>query len=194
MTVIVPTNQLLVVFACWYYFIWPTSLLSYTLLWEGVKHAYVPALVILGYPLLPKIGRSAESFCSPMWQHQKTSYSSTEVEGNISSRTTTITTISQWHQNHHVHKVFVHCEAGINRSGTIVVAAMIFFAKISMMDPIYQLKRQRGIIMTNTMFQEQLVEFAQHQQQHDCVLGQTDDFLAAFMGVVRGWPNVKMEQ
>jgi protein-tyrosine phosphatase len=58
-------------------------------------------------------------------------------------------------------KVFVHCEAGINRSGTIVAAAMMYFAGMNLLDAAQQLKRQRGIIMTNATFQEQLVEFAE---------------------------------
>ena len=58
-------------------------------------------------------------------------------------------------------KVFVHCEAGINRSGTIVAAAMMEFAGIPLFEAARQLKRQRGIIMTNATFQEQLVEFSE---------------------------------
>ena len=57
-------------------------------------------------------------------------------------------------------KVLVHCAAGMNRSGLIVAATMIYFEQMDLLDVITQLKRQRGYILSNESFQKELLEFA----------------------------------
>jgi protein-tyrosine phosphatase len=61
------------------------------------------------------------------------------------------------------HKVVVHCNAGMNRSGTIVAAAMMYFAKMDLLPVVCQLKAQRGQVLSNESFVKQLVEFAAQQ-------------------------------
>jgi len=60
-------------------------------------------------------------------------------------------------------KVLVHCDAGINRSGTVAAAAMMYFGEMDLLDVMRQLKAQRGHIMSNASFQKQLVQFASRQ-------------------------------
>jgi hypothetical protein len=120
----------------------------YTLWSHGIDHAYVQALDILTYPLLPKHWEECRAFLQPIHDAY------CEHVENVESDDNGVSTKS-------FPKVFVHCEAGINRSGTIVAAAMMYFAGMNLLDAAQQLKRQRGIIMTNATFQEQLVEFAE---------------------------------
>jgi protein-tyrosine phosphatase len=64
---------------------------------------------------------------------------------------------------HNNHKVVVHCNAGMNRSGTIVAAAMMYFAKLDLLPVVRQLKAQRGQVLSNESFVKQLVQFAAQQ-------------------------------
>jgi Dual specificity phosphatase, catalytic domain len=139
---------------------------SYTLLSKGIEHAYVPTLDILGYPLLPKHWEECGAFLQTVYDDYKCFE---DGQREVESKTTETSLSVGYNQQQNsvaraaggTHsKVFVHCEAGINRSGTIVAAAMMYFAKVPMLQAIRQLKRQRGTIMTNATFQEQLVDFA----------------------------------
>ena len=58
-------------------------------------------------------------------------------------------------------KLLVHCAAGMNRSGLIVAAIMMYFENMDLLDVITQLKRQRGYVLSNESFQKELVLFAQ---------------------------------
>lgn len=60
----------------------------------------------------------------------------------------------------HNKKVFVHCLAGMNRSGTLVAAAMMKYGGLDLIPTMRKLKQLRGRVMTNVAFQEQLVQFA----------------------------------
>jgi hypothetical protein len=156
---------------------------SYTLLSKGIEHGYIPALDIMGYPLLPKHWEECRQFLQSVYDDYNNAWHGNDnTNNNNSNNDSNITTTFSMGENeehwtnitppenmkenagqgrirHHT-KVLVHCEAGINRSGTIVAAAMMYFAKIPLLDAIRQLKDQRGMIMTNATFQEQLVEFA----------------------------------
>lgn len=57
-------------------------------------------------------------------------------------------------------KALVHCAAGMNRSGTIVAAAMLHFDKMNLLDVARQLKAKRGYVLSNESFLKQLVQFA----------------------------------
>jgi hypothetical protein len=116
----------------------------YQLLGQGVEdHCYIPAYDIVGYDLLPR-----------HWEECKTFL---ECAAHSSSSSASSSSSSCCHSPK---RVFLHCEQGINRSGTIAAAAMMYFAHMDLLDAIRQLKRQRGIITTNPSFQEQLVVFA----------------------------------
>ena len=64
------------------------------------------------------------------------------------------------HEQQPQKKVVVHCVAGINRSGLIVAAAMIYFEKMLLLDVVRRLKTLRGHILSNISFQKQLILFA----------------------------------
>ena len=69
-------------------------------------------------------------------------------------------------------KIVVHCAAGTNRSALIAGAAMIAFSPdaaavaadsqcLNFLDVIHILKNQRGVVLNNVWFIQQLAEFAQ---------------------------------
>ena len=58
-------------------------------------------------------------------------------------------------------KLLVHCAAGMNRSGLIVAAIMIYFEHMDLLNVITQLKCKRGYVLSNESFQKELVLFAQ---------------------------------
>jgi predicted protein tyrosine phosphatase len=155
---------------------------SYTLLSNGIEHTYVPSLDILGYPLLPKHWEECRQCLQLVFddynaRHEKKyNISKTNKDDqnldisddhyNYLNKNSTKNADTQGIRRTTHAKIFVHCEAGINRSGTIVAAAMIYFAKMPLLDVIRQLKQQRGTILTNTTFQEQLVEFAMQNESN----------------------------
>uniref|UniRef100_A0A7S1FDJ1 protein-tyrosine-phosphatase n=1 Tax=Noctiluca scintillans TaxID=2966 RepID=A0A7S1FDJ1_NOCSC len=57
-------------------------------------------------------------------------------------------------------RLFVHCEAGVNRSGTLSVAYHVSRSGMSLLDSARHCKKQRGRICTNADFQVQLFRFA----------------------------------
>ena len=57
-------------------------------------------------------------------------------------------------------KVLVHCEMGINRSAAICVAYILVDEKLTLLEVIKRVKRQRRVILLNEGFQKRLVEFA----------------------------------
>jgi protein-tyrosine phosphatase len=69
-------------------------------------------------------------------------------------------------------KIVVHCAAGTNRSALIAGAAMIAFSPdavaadnqcLNFLDVIRILKKQRGVVLNNVWFIQQLAEFAQKE-------------------------------
>jgi hypothetical protein len=60
-------------------------------------------------------------------------------------------------------KALVHCNAGMNRSGTIVAAAMMHFGKMDLLQVGRELKAKRGYVLSNSSFVRQLVVFAAEQ-------------------------------
>jgi hypothetical protein len=60
-------------------------------------------------------------------------------------------------------KALVHCNAGMNRSGTIVAAAMMYFGKMDLLQVATVLKAKRGYVLSNSSFVRQLVVFAAEQ-------------------------------
>jgi protein-tyrosine phosphatase len=62
-------------------------------------------------------------------------------------------------------KVYVHCQAGMNRSAALAIAYVHRRFGIPMMKLIESTVRQRPCILTNTSFQRQLVEFASHPKK-----------------------------
>ena len=57
-------------------------------------------------------------------------------------------------------KALVHCSAGMNRSGTIVAAAMMHFGQMDILQVARALKASRGYALCNSSFVKQLVIFA----------------------------------
>jgi predicted protein tyrosine phosphatase len=56
--------------------------------------------------------------------------------------------------------VYVHCQAGMNRSATLVLAYVIRRFRVKLADIVDHLARQRPCILTNPHFQEYLSKFA----------------------------------
>jgi hypothetical protein len=57
-------------------------------------------------------------------------------------------------------KALVHCAAGMNRSGTIVAAAMMHFGEMDLLQVARELKAKRGYALSNSSFVRQLINFA----------------------------------
>ena len=58
--------------------------------------------------------------------------------------------------------VYVHCQAGINRSATLAIAYVYRRFGIPLLKLVESVARQRPCILTNPAFQRQLLEFASH--------------------------------
>ena len=56
--------------------------------------------------------------------------------------------------------VYVHCQAGMNRSTTLVVAYVVKRFRVDLLYLINHVARQRPCVMTNLHFQDYLVKFA----------------------------------
>lgn len=69
-------------------------------------------------------------------------------------------------------KIVVHCQAGQNRSGAIVAAALLELEGWPLLKTIRHLKKIRGIVITNLSFQRQLVELA---HRLDLLTGSVDE-------------------
>ena len=54
----------------------------------------------------------------------------------------------------------VHCNAGINRSGCVAVAALMLYGSLTLADAVRRCHKQRGVLLTNEGFQRQLVFWA----------------------------------
>ena len=61
--------------------------------------------------------------------------------------------------------VYVHCQAGMNRSATLAIAYVHKRFGIPMLKLIESTVRQRPCILSNTAFQKQLLEFASHKNK-----------------------------
>merc|ERR1712046_230705 len=60
-------------------------------------------------------------------------------------------------------RLFAHCEAGVNRSGTLCLAYHIKRTGIPMLESAKTCKERRGRICTNQAFQLQLTKFVLEQ-------------------------------
>ena len=56
--------------------------------------------------------------------------------------------------------VYVHCQAGMNRSATLVMAYVVKRFRVQLQYLVNHVARQRPCIMTNPHFQDYLVKFA----------------------------------
>ena len=57
-------------------------------------------------------------------------------------------------------RCMVHCQAGINRSGFVVVAQHMLRERLPLLEAVEYCKRARGVILLNRAFQVQLVRLA----------------------------------
>ena len=57
-------------------------------------------------------------------------------------------------------RCLIHCQAGINRSGCLAVAALMSTQQVPLLEAVHRVKEKRGVLLTNTGFQAQLVAFA----------------------------------
>jgi len=66
--------------------------------------------------------------------------------------------------------VYVHCQAGMNRSATLVIAYVFKRFRVEFMYLINHVARQRPCVMTNPHFQDYLVKFASalHNNVEQC--------------------------
>ena len=67
-------------------------------------------------------------------------------------------------ENPQTGKALVHCAAGMNRSGTIVAAAMMHFGNMDLLNVARELKAKRGYALSNSSFVRQLVTFAANEE------------------------------
>lgn len=73
-------------------------------------------------------------------------------------------------------KALVHCNAGMNRSGTVAAAAMMHFGKMDLLQVGRELKAKRGYVLSNSSFVHQLVAFAsEHGHLGEKPSGYSDD-------------------
>jgi Dual specificity phosphatase, catalytic domain len=56
--------------------------------------------------------------------------------------------------------VYVHCQAGMNRSATLVIAYVVKRFRVQLLHIVNHVARQRPCVMTNLHFQDYLVKFA----------------------------------
>eukprot|EP00930_Biecheleria_cincta_P022953 TRINITY_DN16650_c0_g1_i1.p1 TRINITY_DN16650_c0_g1~~TRINITY_DN16650_c0_g1_i1.p1 ORF type:complete len:201 (+),score=30.90 TRINITY_DN16650_c0_g1_i1:26-604(+) len=61
-------------------------------------------------------------------------------------------------------RLFIHCEAGVNRSGTLCLAYHLAHSGMSLLDSAKHCKARRGRICTNVAFQMQLFDFARRHK------------------------------
>lgn len=142
--------------------------LYYELLSVGIHHLYSPALDILSYDIMGRHWDECRDFLQQALEQQQQD----ETDEDRGPPT----------------KVLVHCEAGMNRSGTIVAAAMLYFGDnnhhdddrttSTLFNVLRHLKRQRGRVMTNTSFLKQIIVFAES-------LGKLDPLPASFDSVTQ---------
>lgn len=60
-------------------------------------------------------------------------------------------------------RLFVHCEAGVNRSGTLCIAYHMVHSGMPLVPSARHCKSRRGRICTNVGFQQQLFDFARER-------------------------------
>ena len=56
--------------------------------------------------------------------------------------------------------VYVHCQAGMNRSATLVLAYVVKRFRVDLVSLVHHVVRQRPCVMVNLYFQDYLVKFA----------------------------------
>lgn len=59
---------------------------------------------------------------------------------------------------------FIHCVAGVNRSGFLAIAVLCEREKMSLIDAASYVKSKRGRVCTNVSFQEQLTMLAEERE------------------------------
>jgi len=121
---------------------------------QDIAHGYVGGVDIIGYKMIEYHWDDARAFIEECLQRTETDP-----------------------------KIIVHCAAGTNRSALIAGAAMIAFSpttddaskdpsdeatqsqpnELNFLDVIRILKKQRGVVLNNVWFIQQLAEFAQRQ-------------------------------
>ena len=108
--------------------------------WElrsrDIDHCYIPAEDILSYDMM-KHWPEARQFLQACGRPETCT-----VEGD------------------RPFKALVHCSAGMNRSGTMVAAAMMEFGQMTLLEVGRELKQKRGYALSNSSFRKQLVKFA----------------------------------
>ena len=62
-------------------------------------------------------------------------------------------------------KVMIHCQAGVSRSSTIVIAYIMKYSGLSMTSAFHYVKSKRTIVAPNFNFMGQLLEFEQQLNQ-----------------------------
>ncbi len=55
-------------------------------------------------------------------------------------------------------RCLIHCQAGVNRSGALAIAALVETSGVSLVEAAKRVKRARGRVCTNQGFQRQLVQ------------------------------------
>ena len=75
------------------------------------------------------------------------------------------TTMDSFLRDPRCRKVYVHCQAGMNRSAALAIAYVHRRFGVPMLKLIDSVARQRPCILTNTSFQRQLLEFASHPKK-----------------------------
>ena len=57
-------------------------------------------------------------------------------------------------------RCLIHCQAGINRSGVLAIAALMLTEQLPVLEAVSRCKNARGVILSNHSFQTQLVALA----------------------------------
>eukprot|EP01084_Bolivina_argentea_P292770 503413_1 len=70
--------------------------------------------------------------------------------------------IDAFSTNNDKNRILCHCQAGISRSSTIVIAYLMYSNQISMVNALQYVKSKRNIICPNTGFSKQLLIFDQY--------------------------------
>lgn len=67
--------------------------------------------------------------------------------------------VKEWRRTGNDEKILVHCQAGISRSATVVIAYIMRSKRYSLQDAFKYVKQKRPIVFPNNGFFEQLAKF-----------------------------------
>ena len=136
----------------------------------GIDHYSIPANDFLGYDLLSNHWEECRDFIQRAREEEEEEEEQEdeeeEEEASIAATTTTETKTKKNKKT----KILVHCAAGMNRSGTIAAAALLYFEgqdtknATTLLEVVRRLKASRGYVLNNKSFLKQLVRFA---AEHD---------------------------